>query len=314
MHTLRALLTRISVGLGLVAVGSGQAWAMTATLRTSEINLPDRRLVFIAEGRIGDVAHATPTPTFEVGLAESLWSMSRPERYSDHQWESGKPTDFILRFDGQTGIIMFQIGRTYLFNHPLDVSEPTDIVVTARAASRSTVRIEGLALQYEPIDNVIVAGQATSPFAQLHIEQGDIRKGFTLTGTVTLDFGMDATQAPTHSALGFEIKVLTMTTGLTPSRRASAMSGMDDPFDPLTDSLALPRVDPGITGGGLGRGGGGSSGRPPFIPPRIDVPYPTRPPDKPRIPPDPVPEPATLALVALGSAVLIRRTRSRAAR
>ena len=176
----------------------------------AEMNLGTKLIMFIAQGRRGDLAGAA---TYEVNLeGPSLVT-------AQYAWPNGASVPFTLTYDRGTNLVTFTVGSgagavTVSLNLPdplLPVT--TEIFVRTRAVP---------ATQYQPgsmlVDSLVLKGiglsdqsHATAPGSGLDIlwiscDYGYLSGGFTLTGQATMRW--TGTPSNLQSQIAFQIKIV----------------------------------------------------------------------------------------------------------
>ena len=176
----------------------------SAALNVSHLNTDAEMLallsdtLFVGEGRIGDRGGAA---TFEVDLGADT---GNPETTAQYNWLSGVPVDFTLTYDYVTDEVVFTVDNVVL-NWTSALAGYSDIFLRTRAVNAgSDILLDDLVLDGEPINDTSFADADIDGLDILWINGGKLGNGFTLTGTVVMNW---TGTPPTQSRLAFQIKV-----------------------------------------------------------------------------------------------------------
>jgi len=154
-----------------------------------------------AEGSIGD---QDGTSLAELTLVQDL---AGPARTAQFAYPSNVVVPFVFSFDGRAAKIDVGGGgrtlRTESLIFPLTVA-PENLFVRAGAeVASSSVRVNGLVLDGQPIAEAVVADAAEDGVVILRIEASDLDDGFNLAGNVTMSW---TGEQPSGSELSVQLR------------------------------------------------------------------------------------------------------------
>jgi hypothetical protein len=184
----------------------------------SDNSIPHGEVVFVCEGRIGDVPTGHNRGEFEVLIGPST---AAPHQGKDFDWVSGQTFAFIAQYDPEMldaqgrRFVSFAVGQTEVrYPLPEDVfkkatAEGTELWLRARAVKgNSTVSLTDLALSVAgeavTLDQACLESAGPNDLDLVRIVGQALPAGFVLTGNATLAW--NGNNVPARSQLAFQIK------------------------------------------------------------------------------------------------------------
>lgn len=188
------------IALFVVVFIASTAPEATASLVTSHISsdselaalLPDPACV--AEGRYGN---GETGGTYELAIGQDADDQSMT---GQHEWSEGEVYPFTFSYHTGTGLAALTLGEGAVTYAP--IGSFTDIFVRVRAAVKGgLVLVTSLELDGETVNDSSTTEGQRSGTDILRIQGGALSDGFTLNGTVQLDWG----RTPGESKLVFQV-------------------------------------------------------------------------------------------------------------
>ncbi len=158
--------------------------------------------VFVAEGRIGNVASGVST--HELDASVSTAGPFAAGETDDHAWASATSSAFTVTYVPGSGAVTLTIGGTTVTHTTAaDPASLIDVVIRGQA-SKGSLSLTNLMLDGTLLDDIF-ADSADSDIVTMRIgADGALADGFTLTGDATMTW---SNPKPKNSELAFQVMI-----------------------------------------------------------------------------------------------------------